>query len=84
MNNLDRRLDVLSNIAQHLTELKTENAQLKELNQKMYNTLKDLHFYLLQLGSVDSLLRNALYQEQETAVRKMLVKAEGRGLNNDE
>ena len=60
-----------------LEHLVAENARLKELNREMYETLKSVHFYLQQIGSVDSLLRNSLYQEQEAAVRKMLVKAEG-------
>ena len=59
-------------------KLKAENARLKEINREMYETLKSIHFYLQQIGSVDSLLRNSLYQEQEVAVRKMLVKAECR------
>ena len=57
--------------------------KLKELNREMYETLKSVHFYLQQIGSVDSLLRNSLYQEQEVAVRKMLVKAEGREVQGE-
>ena len=52
--------------------------KLKELNREMYDTLKDVHFYLQQIGSVGSLLKNSLYQAQESAIRKMLIKVEGR------
>ena len=57
--------------------------KLEKLNREMYETLKSIHFYLQQIGSVDSLLRNSLYQEQEAAVRKMLVKAEGREVQGE-
>ena len=59
------------------------DCKVEELNREMYETLKSIHFYLQQIGSVDSLLKNSLYQEQEAAVRKMLVKAEGREVKGE-
>ena len=55
-----------------------KNADLIAAAPDMYEALKAIHKYLQALGSVDSLIKNNLYQKHEELVRKTLVRAEGR------
>ena len=78
-----KKLEELNRELVEIIRAECADCKVEELNQEMYETLKSIHFYLQQIGSVDSLLRNSLYQEQEAAVRKMLVKAEGREVQGE-